>query len=356
MGWFRRSEPEIETREAQPFTDAVVAAIVAAAEGVTPGDPGAIAALECAAGLYARAFAGAVVSPASAAQVVTPKVRALIARDLIRRGESVHLIDINNGMLEMLPCGSWDVRGGWRENSWWYRVDTFGPSGNDTHFVPADAVVHARYAVDPARPWYGISPLGWARATGALAANLEQRLGEEAGAPVAHVLPIPQDPGGDDDPLAQMRLDLANAKGRTILTETTSQGWGEGRASAPQRDWQTARIGADPPTTVATLRSDTAMAVLDACGVPRALAESADGTAAREGWRRFVMGAVEPVAELVAEELQVKLDIDGVRFDFSGLWAHDLQGRAASFKALVTAGMAVTEAAAASGLLVDDDA
>ena len=164
----------------------------------------------------------------------------------------------------------------------------------------------------------------------------------------------PRTPAEMPDPLAQMRLDLANAKGRTILTETTSAGWGEGRASAPQRDWQTARIGADPPTTVATLRSDAAMAVLDACGVPRALAESADGTAAREGWRRFVMGAVEPVAELVAEELEAKLDVPSVRFDFSGLWAHDLQGRAASFKAMVGAGMDIPQAAATCGLLGDD--
>lgn len=41
------------------------------------------------------------------------------------------------------------------------------------------------------------------------------------------------------------------------------------------------------------------MSVLDACGVPRALAESADGTAAREGWRRFVMGSVEPLLAIV---------------------------------------------------------
>ena len=65
------------------------------------------------------------------------------------------------------------------------------------------------------------------------------------------------------------------------------------------------------------------------------------------------MGAVEPVAELVAEELGAKLDIE-MRFDFSGLWAHDLQGRAASFKAMVTAGMAVSEAVAVSGLLAHD--
>ena len=72
------------------------------------------------------------------------------------------------------------------------------------------------------------------------------------------------------------------------------------------------------------------MSVLDACGVPRALAESADGTAAREGWRRFVMGSVEPLLAIVREELAVKLDVPGLAFDLSPLWAHDLAGRAAA--------------------------
>ena len=352
MRWPWQS-PEVEVRESQPFTDAVVAAVVAAASGASAGDPSGLAALEAAAGLYARAFAGATIGPASVATAaVGPRVRALIARDLIRRGESVHLIDVRGGAVELLPCGSWDVRGGWRESEWFYRVDTFGPSGNSTHFVPASRVVHIRYAVDPSRPWLGISPLGWARATGRLAGNLEQRLGEEAGAPVGSILPIPQDggDGSDADPLADLKRDLAAARGRPILTETTAAGWGEGRPSAPLGDWQSRRFGADPPATLGALRDAASMAVLDACGVPRALAESADGTAAREAWRRFVMGACEPLAELVTEELERKLEAP-VRLDFGSLWAHDLQGRAASFKALVEGGVAVTEALTTSGLL-----
>ena len=46
-----------------------------------------------------------------------------------------------------------------------------------------------------------ISPLGWARSTGTLAANLETRLGEEAEGPVGHMIPVPHDggDGADDD-------------------------------------------------------------------------------------------------------------------------------------------------------------
>ena len=65
------------------------------------------------------------------------------------------------------------------------------------------------------------------------------------------------------------------------------------------------------------------------------------------------MGAVEPVAAILATEITHKLETP-VAFDFTPLWAHDLQGRAASFKAMVTAGMDAAQAASLSGLLAAD--
>ena len=99
---------------------------------------------------------------------------------------------------------------------------------------------------------------------------------------MGHLLPIPQD-GGDgstDDPNAQLKLDLAAGRGRTLLVETTSAGHGEGRMSAPQQDWVSSRFGADPPLSLGSLRGDAAK-------------------------------------------------LAPVRFDFSGLWAHDLAGAVA---------------------------
>ena len=358
MKWpWSRSEPERERRESQPFTDAVIQAIVSQAEGSTPGDPAAIAALETAAALYSRAFAAAKVTPATAAtEAITPAFMSLVARNLIRRGEDMHLIEVRNGAVRLAPCGSWDVRGDDDPETWLVRGDLFGPSGNRTVFRPHAAFIHARYAVDPARPWYGIGPLGWARHTGTLAANLENKLGQEAGGPVGHVIPVPTDggDGGEDDALAMLKRDVAAARGRTILTETTAAGYGEGKSAAPARDWVPARFGANPPMTLATLRDGAAMSVLDCCGVPRALAESADGTAAREGWRRFVMGSVEPLLAIVREELAVKLDVPGLAFDLSPLWAHDIAGRAAAFKGMVTAGMELDRAAGLSGLVAGE--
>ena len=346
--WQRRT---VEARASQPFTDAIVDAIAAQAAGTTAGDPGAIAALEAAAGLWARAFAAATLTPAVPA--ITPDVLALIARDLVRRGESVHAVEVEAGVPMLRPAGSWDVRGPWRESEWRYRLDLFGPSGNVTQFVPSAAVVHCRYAVDPARPWHGLSPLQWARHTGAMAANAELRLSEEASGTVARLIPVPQDggDGGDDDPLASLKADIRTGKGRALVVETTAAGWGEGRQAAPLSDWKQSRVGPDPPESFVKLRSDAAAAVLDACGVPRALTSSEDGTAQREAWRRFVMGSVEPVARMVAAELGRKLDTPGLALGFESLWAHDLAGRAASFKQMTAGGMDPAKAAALAGLM-----
>ena len=351
---FGKREPE--KRESMPFTDAVVAALTAQASGQGVGSASAIAALEAAVALYASAFAAAKVSPAVPA--LKPSTMALIARDLVRRGESLFAIDVDRGMVKLLPAGSWDVRGPWRESAWWYRLDLFGPSGNVTRFLPGAGVAHFRYAVDPARPWLGISPLGWARATGTLAANLETRLGEEASTPVGHVVTVPEPDTGegeddDEDPLAVLAAQLKAMKGGIWLVPSTAAGWSGDKVDAPQRDWRSERLGMDPPAAVASLRSDAGESVLSACGVTVALVTAADGTSQRESWRRFIMGAVEPLLSRVAEEIEVKLETR-VTFDLSGLMAHDIQGRAASFKAMVGGGMDIAQAAATAGLMGAD--
>ena len=127
----------VEKREAAPFSDAVVGTLVAQAGGAAEGDPGAIAALKAAAGLYARAFSIADVAPANAVtRSITPQVLGLIARNLIRRGEDVHLCELRGDAPRLVPVGSWDVRGGSDEEEWWYRADRFGPSGNFRELYP----------------------------------------------------------------------------------------------------------------------------------------------------------------------------------------------------------------------------
>jgi hypothetical protein len=134
---------------------------------------------------------------------------------------------------------AWDVRGSGEPSTWFYRIDRFGWSGNVTRFASAESVVHLRYATYPARPWHGLRPLRWARAADALAANLELRICEEARGAVGHMLPIPQD-GGDGS------------------------------------DYQSMRFVTNPLATLPSLRSDAALSVLSACGIPPGLAAIAE--------------------------------------------------------------------------------
>ena len=342
--WQRSAQPQPERREAAPYTDAVVEAIRAQAGGAS-ADPSATAALEAAAGMVARALASAEVRDGGAAgAALTPGTLALIGRELIRRGESVFLIDVGAEGLRLLPAGSWDVRGGHAETGWAYRLDLFGPSGNVTRLVPSAAVVHVRYAVDPARPWHGLSPLAWARLTGRLLAETEGALADESSGPRGSLVPVPNtadDAGEDaaeDDPLAGLRADIAALRGRLALVETTSAGWGEGRIAAPgngNRDWQPQRIGAAPPASLVSLRSDAALAVLAACGVPVELVAGGPGTSLREAYRRLLHATIAPLARIAEAELRAKLDAPGLALAFDGLHAADVQGRARAWRSLV---------------------
>ena len=345
-----------EKRESQPFTDAFVTALYELSAGNVPVDPRALGALEVAAGFWSRAFASAKVVPENnITRSLTPSVLALVGRELCRRGELVFKIEVSGGNVSLLPAGSWDIEGGPEPSSWTYRIDVFGASIHRTEFAEAAGLLHFRYATDPGVPWIGLSPLAYARDTGKLAAALEKRLGEEASAPVGNLLPVPQDggDGSEGDSLANLKGDLREARGRTLLVPTTAEGWGEGMAAAPRQDWQQKRIGADPPEALEKIRNAVGETVLACCGVPVELAEIGQGTAAREAWRRFLHATVDPLGRLVAEELSRKFEFP-VSLNFDSLMASDISGRARAFQSMVGGGMDIEKAAALSGLMIEE--
>ena len=366
MSWLTRllgrSEgPGRETRESQPFTDAIVNALLEANTGAAASTT-ATAAVESAAGLLGRAFAGAKVSPDNAiTESLTPSILNLIGRDLVRRGESLWVIGLSEGAVSLHPAGSWDVRGdpvghGRGEDGWYYRLDLFGPSSNVTRYLPASAVLHFRYSVDPARPWLGLSPLQWASTTARLQAEAERSLADEASGPVAQLLAVPHDggDGGDDDALAMLKKDIGSARGRALLLETVASGWGDGQSASPHKDWVANRLGPNPPTAMNTTRRESMAAVLAACGVPPDLMDvDSAGTAQREAFRRWYSSTAEPLARIVEAELEAKLETP-VSLDMTGLYAHDLVGRAAAFQRLVGGGVSINEALTTSGLLAAD--
>ena len=320
--------------ERRNYESLVVAGMESAAVGVLV--PVAVAAVEAAASTWARAFGAAEVEGGRGA--ITPQVLASIGRRLIRAGEAVHLIDVDlGGRVRLLDVAQHTVLGGPSPDSWRYRVSLAGPSATSYRVTGADGVVHCRYSVDGSAPWIGRGPLSWATSTGRLTAAIERALADESAGPVGHLIALPQDAGGegDEDKFAALKRDIRELRGKAALVETSSAGWGEGRAAAPARDWLPQRLGANPPAALVELRRDVAVSIASACGLPPALAvEGADGTAQRESWRRFLHGSVQPIARMVEAELSEKLD-EPVVLSFRRLEAGDVTGRARAWRSLV---------------------
>ena len=257
------------------YSDAIITALLSRAAGTTKGNPSALSGLEIAAGLWSRALSTARVEPDDpVTRVVNPKFLSDVGRALIRHGESLWGISLDAGRVVLTPACSWDVSGGPLERTWRYSLELAGPSGSATVNLPSESVLHFRFGSDPDRPWVGTSPLGFAASSAASAAGLELRLSEELGGPVAHLVAIPSDggDGGEDDPLASLKADIANAKGSAVLLETTAGGYGEGKAAAPLSDWTPKRLGAEPPAVLAKLRAEGAAGIIAACGIPPSLA------------------------------------------------------------------------------------
>ena len=327
--WTRK----VETRS---YTDQVTAAFIASAEGIDAA-PLAVAALETAAGLYARALAASEVdAPEPFKRALTPSVLAQVGRDLIRSGESFHLIQVNKGRLKLLPQASVTALGDDADpEKWAYLSSEYGPSSSKQRSVPAAQMLHIRYAVDRSRPWQGIPPWAWARDTSAAASGLETILSREAQAPFGAILGLPASPqvdeSGDITPLDALRADLAKAKGKTLLLESPSQWAGNQPGTSKNGAVDVTEFGLQREL-LDKLRTATARDVLAACGVPLGMIVSeGDGTKAREAFRQFLASSLQPVAQIIAEELSAKFETP-VSFSFENLFAADIAGRARAFK------------------------
>ena len=225
MNWFQKRRATVEKRDSS-FTDALVASIVQAASGQASAAPAATGALEASASIVARCFAAAEVQgPEIFRQALTPAVMSMIGRSLIRSGEIVFAIDTEGGQLKLLPCSSFDVRGGADPASWRYRLSLSGPDRIITmNPVPGEGLIHVRYQSDPDRPWRGVGPLQSASLAGKLSAETIKALGDEASGPTGHLLPIPVD--GDDPSVAELKGDIRTLGGSIATGRIARRGLG----------------------------------------------------------------------------------------------------------------------------------
>ena len=342
-----------ERRESS-YTDLLVGLAVSRASGTAGAPLGATGALQACVGMVSRAFAAATVQgPAHLAAGVTPAVLSTIGRALMRAGESVHAIDVGpDGAVRLRPVGQWDVTGDVTEESWTYRVTLNGPTMTRTRQVPAAGLIHCRYEVDPDRPWRGVGPLQSASLAGRLSAETAAALADSEGGPRGSLLPLPVD--GNDPTVGPLKADLRTLAGKLAFVESTNVMHAGAPGSAPRSDWQTSRVGADPPRAEVELFTRSGLEVVNACGCA-GLFDSTAANAAREAFRRFLHATVAPLGRIVSHELSEKLE-DDVTLNFDALMAADVQGRARAWRSLAGAEAAMSAEVAARlvGLAVDE--
>ena len=349
--WWRRApaepaaEPAPETRN---YTDLRLEAIQRNVGG-EGAEASGLAAVQSAAGLWARALAAAVVEPATLATgAVTASIMYEVGRALILAGEAVYLIGTRQGGLTLTRCSAWDVYG--TVDAWRYRVTLSGPSGTTIRRPPADGVLHFRINIDPNEPHRGQSPVALAGLTADTAAYIERGLGREAAANHGYVIPAPT-AGLSQEDTDDLKTDLVSLKGRTAMVPGM-ESFGDARPGVHPGNWQSRRLGIDPPTGLVDLRAQAAVAVLGACGVPPELVSGhGDGTGRREAWRQFLHGTIQPVAALLSDELRIKLQ-QPVTLSFHSLFASDIQGRGRAFQSLRGGGLNIADAARATGMEV----
>ena len=335
----------LEHRQQQQ--DLILAALIA--RGGTSGGRSlanvqATAALEASAGLTGRSFAAADVSgPSMYTDAITPDLLEVIGRELIRRGELVCLIDTSDG-LALWPAQSYDTDGPPDPRRWFYRVTVGGPSHTWTNInVPAEGVLHFKYATDPAQPWRGRSPLAVAYESGRLSSETVTALADESSGDRGQLLGVPVD--GRDPTVAGLRGDLPKMKGSTALLETKD--WG-GAESGGEVVLKPERIGANPPSSLVELAAHASAEVYAACGYNPAIFAAGQAASLREA-NRLALGVVAALGRKVEAELRSKLDT-GIGLSWQELRTTDIATRARSVGQLVTAGVPLAHAMETAGL------
>ena len=308
------------------------------------GDSGnveALAAVEAGVSMVENAFASVTVSPPIPA--LTPALLGLIGRAACLHGEHISLIDFRNGRLELLPSYATDVRGGSPVPAdWIYWLTMPHPNGTQTTYARADAVAHFRWHCHPSQPWRGRSPLRLAKLSGETATAAERSMKDDLNIPQTRFFQA----GATNEQAGLVSSWLRTGRGKI---RTASGG--------VRSESQLHVFGPSAPPGVVTTRTAAAVEVAGALGIPVALLDpGAVGQAQRESYRRLVLLTVNPMLAVVRDELSTKLGIPDLEMSTSELAATDIIARAKTVKALVDAGLPLSDAVTAAGIMSGETA
>ena len=339
MKWPPWAKPEVR----ESYTDQIIGNMMSAASGSSDAS---LAAIEISSRWWGSSLSTASISPVNAALApVDASFLDFVGRELVRHGESCHVLDVVDGAVELHPVSSWQVEGSYRRSEWVYNCNMSGPSSTVTRKLGASQVIHIRYGVSRDRPWKGNSPASMAAATLQAGSRLERSLGEELALRTQQML-VPRrssnDFGGMGD-LAPENLD----KVVKALSQSVNQG-----VFALPTDLEPRKLGPTPHPTYPELRDRLMYDILSMHGVnPTLVAPNSTGQGLRESFRQFLFSTIRPVARLIEMELREKLE-PTASLSFEALRGADIQGSARAYASLVKADMQPADAARIVGFEV----
>ncbi|MGQ2909344.1 MAG: hypothetical protein ACT6Q3_05635, partial [Sphingopyxis sp.] len=316
---FRRKSANLPSYENRSVPVGYTAALMAARESWISGHSGLAeitAAVQTSVSLWESGLA---LADVTGTDLLTRRTMAMTARSLALRGEVVFLVADR-----LIPATDWDLSTRFGEPRA-YRISVPEIGGGRSQTALAAEVLHFRIGVDPSTPWAGSAPLRRARLSAELLEEVETALRDVfRDAPLgSQIVPVPE---GTSDDMAAMRSSFRGRRGATLVIEGVAQAVGAGMH--PQLGKSPDQLSPDlERTLIDKLLTSAKGEVYGVFGVlPGLVNPATTGPLVREAQRHLAQLVLQPIANVMAEEVTDKLGgnvaIDVVRpmqaFDHGG--------------------------------------
>lgn len=280
---------------------------------------------------------GLALADVTGTDLLTRRTMAMTARSLALRGEAVFLIADR-----LAPVTDWDMSTRFGEPRA-YRVGIPEIGGGRSQTVLAAEVLHFRIGVDPSTPWAGSAPLRRARLSAELLEEVETALRDVfREAPLgSQIVPVPE---GTADDMAAMRAGFRGRRGATLVIEGVAQSVGAGMH--PQLGKSPDQLSPDLQRTLADKLLNSAKGeVYGVFGVlPGLVNPATTGPLVREAQRHLAQLVLQPIANIMAEEVTDKIGSDVAIDVVRPMQAFDHGGKARAVSTMLQAMATAKEA------------
>ena len=335
--WWSWRKPE---ERSSVYSDAIISQIMAAAE-LSHVNPREGSAARLAADWLGRALSAVELTPLEGGAPFAPVDLQKVGRELVLYGQSLFLLE-NRRWTPCHPLA--EIRTFGPPATWLYTLQI----GEQTVRAIGADILNIRFSEDHNRPGKGVPPI--ATAIARFASALESQLESESKTTTGYLLSLPQGQTSDFDKMADR---IKRLRGKLFTYERGGSNYSE---TGPEKGigQDIKRLGFTPPVSLESLWRSASSMVLESCGIPSSLIfSSGEGTAKREDLRRCRTLCLEPILRNVGAELAKTGNAHQWRF--SGDLANSLTDKARSFASLTRGGMSLSDSAAASGILNQED-